>query len=54
MPPQQSGGLLDLLDDGLDFRAHGRAPGRLCNRLRRRAQRTVLGLPLPEDASFAH
>jgi hypothetical protein len=26
MPPQQSGGLLDLLDDGLDFRAHGRAP----------------------------
>jgi hypothetical protein len=41
MPPQQSGGLLDLLDDGLDFRAHGRAPGRLCNRLRRRAQRAV-------------
>jgi hypothetical protein len=26
MPPQQSGGLLDVLDDGLDFRAHGRAP----------------------------
>src|SRR5580693_9514659 len=26
MPPQQACGLLDLLDDGLDFRAHGRSP----------------------------
>jgi len=23
MPPQQSGGLLDLVNNGFDFRAHG-------------------------------
>jgi hypothetical protein len=26
MPPQQSGGPLDILDDGLDFRAHDETP----------------------------
>jgi hypothetical protein len=26
MPPQQSERLLDLLDDGRDFRAHDKAP----------------------------
>jgi hypothetical protein len=28
MPPQQAYGLLDLLDDGLDFRAHLKLPPR--------------------------
>jgi hypothetical protein len=27
MPPQQPDGLLDVIDDGLDFRAHSKSRG---------------------------
>jgi hypothetical protein len=36
MPPQQSDGLLDLVDDILDFRAHGPPLGAIAIDRRRR------------------
>jgi hypothetical protein len=34
MPPQQPDRLLDLIDDGLDFSAHGEAPPAAGRRIR--------------------
>src|SRR5579863_7149180 len=39
MPPQQSGGLLDFVDNGRNFRSHDGAPAGRFNRLRGLVQR---------------